>query len=188
MFRVLAPCLGVVKPELMALRLLCVAADQRAAAGFQRLGGFFPDHQFQRVTTPVSPHAVVLTHRLGARQAGTTSPWFTCGQRRRMDFGRGIDHQLRGRSPDGPDTERAERKAGLRRQRWQRVLAAPGRHEGHLHRAAALAGHVGPAPVAGAQHAQRDAVAIRPLWVAQFDTKRGLSLGKHWLGRYQIQG
>ena len=50
---------GQVQPQLEALHLLGVAADQ--LVGF---GGLFPDHQFERVAPAVGAHAIELARAL----------------------------------------------------------------------------------------------------------------------------
>ena len=52
--------MGQVQPQLVALGLLRVAADEVVRARGQRFGGFLPDHQLERVATPVGAYAVEL--------------------------------------------------------------------------------------------------------------------------------
>ncbi len=174
--------MGQVQPQFQALQRFAVAADQ-----FIGLGGFLPDHLFEWIATPVGAHTVVFAAAQVARTHGAARYLrLPRRQGRRVGLGLGVDEYARRRAPDGPDPERAQRKARFCRQRGQRLAPAPGGREGHLHARAALRRHIGQAPVFGTQHGQPDAMAHAAPCAAECDANCDASPRKCWLWRYQM--
>ena len=103
-----------------------VAADQLMAACGKGLGRFLPHHQLERVAGLIGAYTVkffTAAHLRAALAAGFGAgggQWWWIG------FRRGVDPDLAGRAPQGPDPKRPQWVAGEHRHRRQHMLAALG--------------------------------------------------------------